>query len=310
MKTVHILLSIFCLGISQIGFAQSKSESMNGLMEQLRAKRELTHTWAPICEDGTQSHGECPFGDMTIFSGMSCLAGEVERCEDVKRAQGPDGRWWRSPGLVGNDELISTFSRDQAKGALAYLVATKDVAAAIRWQTYLDSHNQKMCPKSNNNRCYITSGTSRLFGAVWEYLGLKPAKWMNRGEWLAAYYDQVEAMVQPNDFPMHLNALNAWIRLEIQRRGGPEVEKVDRKVVKELLKREPHNPFFLILREGPTEKVAKIILEKCPDQKPEGFERLDWSWQRSQESKPWLHASGHECIFIINVFEKELSLLR
>jgi hypothetical protein len=310
MKTVHIILSILCLGISQISFAQTKSESMNELVEQLRAKRELTLKWAPLCEDGTQSHNLCPFHDMAIFSGMSCLSGQVERCEDVRRAQGPDGRWWRSPQLVGNDEEISTFSRDQAKGVLAYLVATKDVAAAVRWQTYLDSHKQKMCPKSDNNRCTITAGTSRLFGAVWEYLGLKPAKWMNRGERISAYYNQIEARYQPDNFPMHLNALNAWVRLEIERRGGPKAQEVDGKVIKELVRREPENPFFLILREGPTEKVAKIILEKCPDQRPLGPDRLDWAWQRGQEGQPWLRASGHECTFMINVFEKELSLLR
>lgn len=295
------------IALSFLSFALITSASANDLMKELQIKRDTVRTWAPFCEDGTQSHGMCPFGDMTIFSGISCLSGETERCNDVKDAQGPDGRWWRSPQLVGDDTKVNTFSRDQAKGALAYLVATKDVGAALRWQAYLDSHKRRMCPKMTDNRCKITMGTSQLFGAVWSYLGLKPAKWMNRGKWITDIYNPIEATIQKRDFPMHLTALGVWIRREIERRGGPRADtKLDRKVIKILAKREPENPFFLLLRDGPTEQVARIILEKCPDQRPQ-VERLDWAWQRSQRGKVWLHASGHECIYIINVFERELA---
>jgi hypothetical protein len=307
-----LFLTLLSFGFSQMALAEDAPKPMEELLKELREKRDTIRTWAPFCEDGTQSHGLCPFGDMTIFSGISCLSGETERCNDVKNAQGPDGRWWRSPQLVGNDNEINTFSRDQAKGALSYLIATKDVGAALRWQAYLESHNKRMCPKSKDNRCVITLGTSQLFGAVWEYLGLTPAKWMNRGKWLTHIYDPIEALIQSSDFPMHLTALNAWMRVEIERRGGPATEKVARKSVKIIARREPGNPFYKLLRDGPTAEVANIILSKCPDTRPLPI-HLDWAWQRSQKQKNneqpvWLHASGHDCIFIINVFERELTL--
>lgn len=281
----------------------------------LQNKRDLIRKWAAVCADGTQSHGECPFGDMTIFSGMGCLAGEKERCEDVRKAQGPDGRWWRSPGLVGDDSKPDTFSRDQARGALAYLVATKDVEAAKKWQAYIESNNGKMCNIANktNNRCTITPGSSRLFRAVWLYLGLTPAKWMKKTQWWAPIYDPIQAMLQPDNFPMHLSALYSWVRLEIERRGGPETDRVDKKVIKIITRREPGNPYFKMLRDGPTQEVADLILQKCPDVKP-AAERTDWAWQRSHKLKKgeteyvWEHASGHDCIFIINMFERELAL--
>jgi hypothetical protein len=281
----------------------------------LQTKRDIIRQWAPLCPDGTQNHGECPFRDMAIFSGMACLAGETARCDDVRKSQGPDGRWWRSPGLVGDDTKTETFSRDQSKGVLAYLVATKDVEAAKRWQAYIESNNGKMCnvKKTKDNRCTITQGSSRLFGAVWGYLGLKPAKWMNRGAFIAKFYDPIQAMVQADNFPMHLSAASAWIRLEIERRGGPIREKVDKKVLKILVRREPKNPYFVMLKNGPTNEVAEMILNKCPDTKPDAI-GLDWSWQRSQKLKKgqteyvWQHASGHDCIYIINVFERELAL--
>ncbi len=302
-QKIYLVLGMMMIP-SLSAFAQISAEKM----DQLKTKRDLARTWAPLCADGTQSHGMCPFGDMTIFSGLLCLSGETERCNDVKHAQGPDGKWWRSPELVGNEVEKDSFSRDQSLGALSYLVATKDVEAALRWQSYIESHNNKMCTDASDNRCTITPGASQLFGAVWEYLGLKPARWMNRGKWYMNVYSQIEASVQPKDFPMHLNAASAWIRLEVERRGGPRAESYDQKVLKILVKREPTNPYFLLLRNGPTEEVANLILEKCPDQKPKDA-LLDWSWQRGQDDKPWLHASGHDCIYIVNVFERELSLL-
>ena len=287
--------------------AVASENDLDVLVEKLKTKRETVRTWIPFCEDGTQSHGVCPFADMTIFSGMSCLSGEAERCIDVKRAQGPDGRWWRSPSVVSDDTVKNTFSRDQSKGALAYLVATKDVEAAKRWEAYLNSNKLKMCKDTTDNRCHITSGTGRLFGAVWTYLGLKKASWMEKGEGSAEYVDQVMARFQPDNFPMHLNATNIWIRREIERRGGPKAEEHDQKTLKILVKREPKNPYFLMLRKGPTVEVAKLILEKCPDIRPEAV-RLDWAWQRGQDDMPWKVSSGHECIFIINMFERELAL--
>ena len=295
--------------------AQQSFNISDEITQALNTKREIIKKWAPLAADGSQTHGTEPFGDMTIFSGMGCLSGELARCDDVRRSQGPDGRWWRSPQLVGNDNEENTFSRDQALGALSYLVATRDTAAALKWQNYIESNGMRMCNIKNatDNRCQITMGISQVFGATWEYLGLPLPRWMNRGIWIAKYYNQIEALIQPADFPMHLNALSAYIRLEIERRGGPKVDSVDQKVLKILVKREPENPFFLLLRNGPTNEVAKIILDKCPDIRP-NTNYMDWAWQRSQKTKDgqepvWKHASGHDCIFIINVFERELSLV-
>lgn len=298
-------LFVTALSLSTPAFAQETT-----LLSQLQTKRETIRQWAPLCEDGTQNHGECPFFDMTIFSGLACLSGEKDRCEDVRRAQGPDGRWWRAPGFVGQEDQIDSFSRDQARGALAYLVATKDVEAAKRWQAYIDRNDTRMCGKASNNRCKITNGISWLFAATWDYLGIPRAKWMGKGRWIANFYEQIEALTQPKDYPMHLNASYAWIRREIERRGGPKVNKEDQKVLKILLKRQPNNPYFKLLREGPTDEVAKLILQKCPDKKPVVEGRLDWAWQRGEDSKAWERASGHECIYIINVFERELELLK
>src|SRR4051812_26493414 len=56
---------------------------------------------------GADGPDACDDGDMTLFNGLLCLAGveEVDRdgkkqfigCDAVRKSQGSDGRWWRSP---------------------------------------------------------------------------------------------------------------------------------------------------------------------------------------------------------------------
>src|SRR5688572_19190828 len=105
---------------------------------RLHALRDSARTWAPLCEDGPLGDGECPYADMTLFSGLDCLAGETARCEDVRRAQGSDGRWWRSPEQVDSGRENS-FSRDQTLGLLAYFLATNDKVGAERWLAWVNN---------------------------------------------------------------------------------------------------------------------------------------------------------------------------
>lgn len=288
------------------GFLASAQLASSTTLDQLKIKRQTVKGWVLFCEDGSMSHGNCPFGDMTIFSGMSCLAGDMDRCDDVKRAQGPDGRWYRSPQLVGNTTETDSFSRDQTYGMMSYLIATHDTAAALRWQKYVESIGLKLCPDATNNRCNITLGIKVVMTAVWDYLGLDVPKWMKRKEWILSVYDPIQTWLQPADFPMHLSALSVWILRNVEERGGKPVKKYNDRVINILNKREPNNPFFLLLKDGPTEKVADLILRYCPDTKPNAS-LLDWGWQRSIKQGDVLkNFSGHECIFIINLFEDML----
>jgi hypothetical protein len=47
-------------------------------------------------------------------------------------------KWFRAPGLVDkrSSESGPSFSRDQSKGVMAHLIATKDTEAAKKWMRF------------------------------------------------------------------------------------------------------------------------------------------------------------------------------
>lgn len=103
----------------------------------------------PSKEDGDD---RCDDGDMTLFNGLLCAAGDARGCDAVKALQGPNGRWWRSPKRINtkeaqNDDEQASFSTDQALGVWAYLAERKDDGDAKRafekWTTWIN--NNKRC---------------------------------------------------------------------------------------------------------------------------------------------------------------------
>lgn len=300
------------------GAADSKSKPIPAdKVAKLAELRTKIRGWAPICPDGTltDTPGECPFGDMTIFSGLSCLSGEKERCEDVRRAQAPSGEWFRSPGLVDADyhNGTATFSRDQSRGVLSYLIVTKDTAAATRWMDFVEKNDWKLCQKSEKgwDRCATRAMFWTTTALVWDYLGLKRVKKMKDFNFaMQAVYQPIEASVQPNDYPMHLTAASIYIRQEMAKRSGKAIQQpkhVDR-ILNILTRRAPENPFFHYLKHGADETAADTVLKYCPEKEPKLSIRRDWAWQRSidhrhdgMKERTWEVPGGHDCIFMINL---------
>ncbi|TXH69859.1 MAG: hypothetical protein E6Q88_08915, partial [Lysobacteraceae bacterium] len=102
--------------------------------------------------------GDCGDGDITLFAGLLCVAGEPIGCETVKRAQIASGRWFRSPRRAQQDNLgqPNSFSPDMAFGAQLYAVSQRDAAAMTRWLTWID----RVRP------CWIGSGDNCFRGPV------------------------------------------------------------------------------------------------------------------------------------------------
>lgn len=85
----------------------------------------------------------CDDGDMTLFNGLLCAAGEPLGCVGVKEALDRNtGQWYRSPRirLNGNDRGGASFSPDMALGVQLYLVKTRDIDSAWRWLMWLHGH--------------------------------------------------------------------------------------------------------------------------------------------------------------------------
>lgn len=115
---VATLISFVFVSFAALSYAEA-SPIRPETLEQLKDLRTQIKKWAPMCNDGTLTYHECPFGDSLEYMGMLCLSGEERFCDQVKAAQDETGRWWRTPALV-NKPLAdngATFSHDMARGA-------------------------------------------------------------------------------------------------------------------------------------------------------------------------------------------------
>jgi hypothetical protein len=157
------------------------------------------------CEYGLSAwNHDCEYhGDLPGAVFWMCLAGDTDRCNDIKRAQNPTtGAWFRNDHQrldfrAGRDQPL--FSRDHTLGALGYLVATADKPAALKWLTFirdnpkiLGMHN--ICPPRPNvpkppeltqlqwdnmlpdDRCDVRMNLWGLFYLVYKYIGFTDAE--------------------------------------------------------------------------------------------------------------------------------------
>jgi hypothetical protein len=106
--------------------------------------RQLLPLWkanAPLCE-GAPSGESCHDGDMTLFNGLLCAAGEPLGCESVRKAQDSTGRWHRSVRFARDPSLrrANSFSWDMAIGVQLYVATTGDKPALTRWLSWIEEH--------------------------------------------------------------------------------------------------------------------------------------------------------------------------
>lgn len=115
--------------------------ALAGPKDDVQGLMPLWRGAAPLC-DGAPSAQSCEDGDMTLFSGLLCAAGESAGCAAVKDAQGPDGRWHRSPRLRRHPELRpkDSFSWDMALGVQIYAARTGDHASLSRWLSWVEAN--------------------------------------------------------------------------------------------------------------------------------------------------------------------------
>lgn len=148
--------------------------SWDSALAQAPIPDSLVRFWrqnAPLCAAGSgwrsfPSKHSCEDhedGDMTLFNGLLCAAGETAGCDAVADAQRADGRWFRSPKRrailesgVCDDSFDSdpssagarqydrycrnTLSPDMALGIQLYVAATNDVRRLAQWTQWLDEH--------------------------------------------------------------------------------------------------------------------------------------------------------------------------
>lgn len=249
-------------------------------------------TWAERCGLAVSKDG-CDVGDSVLFDGILCLSGEGGSCAAVAAAQDAEGRFWRSHLHVGRPGPNS-FSRDMALGVLAYLAATGDVRAAIRWVRWIERNGYVLCPDATDDRCFFTPGFWEMFAVVWRHLGL-PVNAAMRSELMShASTLPWKAVIMPSGFRTHLLAVNVLIRRAVGRD-----DLLLASSARLFAAREPLNPFYAYLAGARMERIGPLLEMQCPRTRPAVVNQ--WSFERTAGEAAWKESMGWECIALINL---------
>lgn len=265
--------------------------------------------------------GECDDGDMTLFAGLLCAAGEEIGCETVRRSQEPSGRWFRSPrrAQTGNLGGPNSFSPDMALGAQLYLASKRDELAGTNWLKWLDQVRPcwigqgddcfkgpflRFCTDDTEKGCAMRPGDAAILDATVKYVPLTPPTQDMRNLLSQAgknLLDLVWASAQLNKpgFSQHLTSVEIFLL----RKMGYSDAKLDTAAFA-LSQKQPENPFFAYLNEGRTAHVRDLTVTHCPSP-ASGLPtaRNEWAWERQDSDLAWKRSMLWECIFIARLLE-------
>ena len=113
----------------------------------------------PAKDDGptpTPASEPCDDGDMTLFNGMLCAAGEVQGCTAVRNSEGDSHQWWRSPAIraKGQDSADQpNLNSDQVLGLLLYVLQQDRRDDYRKWLEWVGSNGTppRFCAINTNN---------------------------------------------------------------------------------------------------------------------------------------------------------------
>ena len=263
----------------------------------------------------------CDSGDMTLFNGLLCASGDKRGCDGVKNAQDSNGRWWRSPANIGKEapEYDVSFSPDMARGVFLYVVTTKDINAFRKWLIWINESRPcllnlggncyfqgwpRLCKDdAQDKRCTFRPQTCGDIELVGKYLGVTEAdicrrvlkSFQIRDDYIIPQTELAfgGALINDPGFPMHLAAAEIFL---IDKLGQTSIYSRAGSIA--LAVREPKNPFFLYLAEGPTTKVKELTLKLCPAVGETPHEQHQWAWEREASEKAWEKSMYWDCIFM------------
>lgn len=266
----------------------------------------------------------CDDGDMTLFNGLLCFAGEERGCEGVRQAQdSTTGEWFRSPriSLKGNDRGGASFSPDMALGVQLYLVKTRDVERATKWANWL--HRLTPCSIESwwGDGCWVegiprfcapemgctmrpgdAASLAQTFDLLHDQNGMEALPHGRLRGYLASFEEIGEFITSLNSrfnepgFSQHLVAVEIMLK---QASHGESAE------LKEMAKRladkseNSGNAFLSNLAGKRREDIVQQVLDRCPSPAALPEPPLhQWQWERDTLDKAWLHSCYWDCIFM------------
>ncbi|MCV9964538.1 hypothetical protein OIU34_21850 [Pararhizobium sp. BT-229] len=334
---VRILVSITFI-LCAVGLAQAEPTSDELLAERMA----FWESQAALCKAGaltfptkstTDPAQPCDDGDMTMFNGLLCFAGDERGCQGVIDAQDPNtGQWFRSPRirLLGhNDRGDASFSPDMALGVQLYLVKTGDTERAMKWAMWLTGLPHKDFPISWVNNfnwmtgysiawfcteqvgCVVRPGDAASLAHTFDYLHDKKgmpilpdgslrgtaASWAKWG-WLFTW---LSSNLNKPGYSQHL----LGVEILLQRAISGDKEALKNEAINLASKPENEgNAFFSYLAGKDRAEVIRQTLDRCPS--PANLPTpplFQWQWERDNEVEPgklpaWKQSCYWDCIFM------------
>lgn len=314
-----------CIALTRVASADELTDRME--FWESKAPWCINHTPKfPSSEPGEP--GPCGDGDMTLFNGMLCAAGDERGCKAVEEAQADSGEWHRSPRLRAlgyNDRGDAKFSPDMALGAQLYLITKNDRDRGWKWLMWLNDNVPCVQKSFFSDACWFygmprfcaphqgcTARPGDLATLSWtvDYLQQKtgmPALPDGRFRGVLGTFSgigslnkEIDSRVNDPGFSQHLIATSVWV----VRLAGHDDERM-RAAIDRLVKKNPSNAFFLYLRDGRTEAVRQRTLERCPSpQRPSVHPLFEWQWERAEGSSAWKNSNYWDCIFMGRLLSK------
>ncbi|WP_201413893.1 hypothetical protein [Mesorhizobium sp. J8] len=262
---------------------------------------------------------DCDDGDMTLFNGLLCSAGEAAGCDAVALSQSADGRWWRSPRRIGMEatRYDVSFSPDQSLGVLLYVLRTGDKVRFSHWLSWIESHRPcltkiggkcfqygwlRFCSDDVDKRCTLRPADCVRLEAVAQTIGVDGSLCRRTMRELGLPTDILRplgdfllgaAAVNDPGYPQHL----VGVDILLARKLGVDPSKVNQAAAI-LTARTNDNPFFQYLNVGATAGVRAAVLSTCPAPERPSGNRFQWTWERVARPDAWVDSMYWECIFL------------
>lgn len=247
-------------------------------------------------------HGKEVDGDSLLFAGLVSSVSELGRLT-VNRAQGPDGRMWRSPARVGK-EVEDAFSRDQLLGFLIAL-SSQSVSSAkfTAFMEYLRKNKYKLNPISSDGRNELRLTTkAALYRTAKEVqaAGEVPSHWYLY-TWIDKLGHVASAAFSKLGYRVHLAVVNAYLN-HVQ----VEDSFLDSLIFKIAHRRDPKNPLYFYLAHGCTQELMNYLEGEFQRAK-EGLGKTPsryWAWERDFAQDPLAAPLFWDYFFLFSLIQK------
>jgi len=265
----------------------------------------------------------CGDGDMTLFNGLLCAAGDERGCAAVADAQNPvTGEWFRSPRLRSLGTYSgATFSPDMALGVQLYLIKKKDAVRGEKWLKWIMDNNPcyfkicgycvyldfpSFCPTPN---CAVRPGDAAVLAETVNYLqtaaGMPQLPKSNLKKYLkgmsgkAPLIDAINAMVNQEGYSEHLTGVSILVS-QLAGRTDPELKAA----AAILALRNPGNAFFSYISGGDKDQLLAETLARCPfSTDPSTPPLIQWQYERANGEQAWKNSCYWDCVFMGKIIQ-------